>query len=237
MMEGLIAGGGAVRSRKVNTIRLVCFDLDGTIIDDTVFVWETIHDYLSTSKEEREKAKDDYFSGRISYAEWAEHDLKLWKEKGATRAVIEEAIRPMRLVPGVREALGALKSAGLILTVVSGSIDIALEHVLPDHESFFDDVFVNKLIFGKRGEVVGIIPNPYDIENKGEGLKFLAAKHGVPLEACAFVGDHFNDISAAETAGLSIAFNCKSEDLRSVSDVIIDRKDMKEILRVLLPER
>jgi HAD superfamily PSPase-like hydrolase len=235
MIEDLIPGGGAMRSRGMNNIRLVCFDLDGTIIDDTVFVWETIHDFLATSEEAREKARDDYFAGRITYPEWADHDLKLWKEKGATRAVIEEAIRPIRLVPGVREALGALKSAGLILTVISGSIDIALSKVLPDYESFFDDVFVNRLIFGETGEVLGIIPNPYDIEKKGDGLKFLAGKHGVPLEACAFVGDHFNDISAAEIAGLSIAFNCKSDDLSRVSDVVIERKDMKEILKVLLP--
>jgi phosphoserine phosphatase len=107
--------------------------------------------------------------------------------------------------------------------------------VLPDYEEYFEDVFVNRLLFGEKGEILGIIPSPYDIQKKGEGLEFLSKKHGVPLEECAFVGDHFNDISAAKAAGLSIAFNCKSEELCRVSDVVVSKKDMREILPYLVP--
>ncbi len=36
--------------------KLVCFDLDGTIVDDTIFIWQTIHNHLKTDKKRRIEA-------------------------------------------------------------------------------------------------------------------------------------------------------------------------------------
>lgn len=216
--------------------KLVCFDLDGTVIDDTVFVWQTIHDHLDTSNHERKKAQEDYFSGKITYREWAEHDLLLWKRAGATRTKIEEAIRPMRLVKGARKTLDTLKAHGLTLAVISGSLDIALAHVLPDHDEYFEFIFINKLIFGDNGEILSINTNPYDIDRKGEGLVKIAETLGLDVSQCVFVGDHFNDVSVAKLAGLSIAFNCKSDELAEVSDVVIKELDLSKVLEYILPQ-
>ncbi|MFC2171623.1 HAD-IB family phosphatase [Acidobacteriota bacterium] len=214
--------------------KLACFDLDGTVIDDTVFVWQTIHDYLDTSNDERMKAQDAYFSGKISYRQWAEHDIMLWKEAGATKEKIEAAIRPMRLMKGARETLDTLRDTGMELAVISGSLDIALEHVLPDYDDYFEVVYINKLIFDGNGEISAIDTNPYDISRKGEGLTKIASNKGIDLSQCVFVGDHFNDVSVAKLAGLSIAFNCKSEELAEVSDVIIKEPDLTNILKHIL---
>ncbi len=42
-----------------------------------------------------------------------------------------------------------------------------------------------------------------------------------------------NDIEIAKLAGFSIAFNSKSEELNEVSDVVIEKKDLREILEYL----
>ena len=31
--------------------RLVCFDLDGTLVDNTIFIWQTLHEYFQTDRE------------------------------------------------------------------------------------------------------------------------------------------------------------------------------------------
>ena len=47
------------------------------------------------------------------------------------------------------------------------------------------------------------------------------------------MGDHCNDIKIAEEAGLSIAFDAKDEGLKKVSDLVIDQKDLREILKYI----
>ena len=65
--------------------KLVCFDVDGTLIDNVTFSWPIFHDYFQTDKHRREDARSKFFSGKISYLEWAEHDISLWKEKNAKK--------------------------------------------------------------------------------------------------------------------------------------------------------
>jgi len=47
-------------------------------------------------------------------------------------------------------------------------------------------------------------------------------------------GDHHNDVTIAKIAGLSIAFDAKNEELRRTADVVIDRKDLREVLKYIV---
>jgi len=209
--------------------KLVCFDLDGTLVDGTIFVWQTLHDYFQTDKERRRDAFEKAMRNEITYEEWFNCDLELMGERGATRDGILDAIAPMRLVPGVQETLTALKRRSLRLAVISGSLQIVLDTLLPDHD--FDHVLINSILFDERGGIVGGIPTKYDMARKAQGLEMIAAKEGIPLESSVFVGDNYNDVAAIEAAGLGIAFNCKSEELARVADVVVPGKDLREVLR------
>ncbi len=79
----------------------------------------------------------------------------------------------------------------------------------------------------------GVEATPYDIDHKADGLIEMARRTGISMEHTVFVGDHFNDVSVARLAGCSIAFNCKSEELRKVSDVITTGTDLRVILPVI----
>ena len=94
--------------------KLICFDLDGTIIDETTFIWQTIHEHLKTDSEKRKKATEEFYDKKISYEEWAKHDVELWKEKGATKKEILSALEPLKLMKGAKETIVELKKKGFI---------------------------------------------------------------------------------------------------------------------------
>ncbi|HIH43486.1 TPA: HAD-IB family phosphatase [Candidatus Woesearchaeota archaeon] len=225
--------------------KLICFDLDGTIIDETIFIWQTLHDALGSDKVRRKKYAQDFVDKKITYRQWAEHDLELWREVGATRSKMLDATKGLILMPGALETLNELKRLKekakkegnfFKLAIISGSLNIALEKVLPNYKDYFDDVYINHLIFdGKDGEnLVGIKTTAFDFENKADALKEIVARENIPLGECVFIGDHDNDIHVAEIAGLSIAFNCKSERLAQIADIVIEKKDLREILKYIL---
>ena len=61
----------------------------------------------------------------------------------------------------------------------------------------------------------------------------LVKKEKISLKECVFVGDHHNDVKISKEAGLGIAFDAKDEELRKVADRIIDKKDLREILKYI----
>lgn len=214
--------------------RVACFDVDGTLIDDTVFIWNTLHDHFRVPAEIRRQAYDDYFAGRISYAEWAEQDVAHWRAQGVTRQAILEVVSGLRPMIGAEETLRTLAEAGLVLGVISGTLDIALETVFPSYRKLLRHVFLNRLRFEAGGLIAGLDPTPYDVENKGQGLIEIARLENCRLEETVFVGDNFNDLSVARLAGLAIAFNCKSRELAETADVVVPGKDLRAILPHIL---
>jgi phosphoserine phosphatase len=216
-------------------IKLVCFDLDGTLVDDTVYIWHTLHDHFKTPKEKRKALADDFYAGKSTYAEWAGAEVREWMSKGADRRSLFAAVKGLRMIPGVREALRELKEKGKKLAIISGSLSFVLETAFPDYRDFFDDddILISRLDFDDSGKIAGMRFTDFDMERKALGLKHLAEKHGFSLEECAFIGDHDNDIEIAKIAGLSIAFNSKSESLNEVCDHVAMEKDLREILALI----
>ncbi len=213
---------------------LIAFDVDGTLVDDTVFIWKTLHDHFDTHRDRRDQAYSDYFSGRISYSDWFFNDIALLRERGATRNAIEEIVAGMHLTGGVSETLGVLRDAGVRLVVISGTLEVVVRHF--ELTPWFDEIYLNRFEYAPNGALIGGTPTPYDVGEKATGLRHIAAKAGIPMARTAFIGDNFNDVSIAEAAGFSIAFNCKSDELASVADVTIEGGDLRRILPYLLPD-
>lgn len=212
---------------------LVAFDVDGTLVDDTVFVWETLHDWFGTDRGARAAAQADFLAGRSTYAEWFEHDIRSLLALGADRDSLYAATAGMRPMAGAHETLDALHRAGVTLAVISGSLGFVLDRLFPEHP--FQDVLINHVGFDADGRLVEWRPTPFDMDHKATGLAHLAAKHGVPLSRCAFVGDHVNDVDVVCAAGLGIAFNCKSDALAAAADVCVRSRDLRDVLPWLLP--
>ena len=54
-------------------------------------------------------------------------------------------------------------------------------------------------------------------DNKGEALKFLAERYGIPMEKTIAVGDNLNDLSMIEAAGLGVAVGKAVQPLKNAA--------------------
>jgi len=214
--------------------KLVCFDVDGTLVDNVKFSWQIFHDYFETDKHRREDAKNAFFSGKITYKQWAEHDISLWKECNAKKQDFYRAMKDLKLMNGAMETLKELKKNKIKLAVISGSLNIILEKFIPNYEEFFDDVFISRIYFGEEGYITEIDATEYDMDGKALALKKITDKEKIKLDECVFVGDYLNDIKIMQEAGLGIAFNCIHDELKQVADVVTEKKDLREILKYIL---
>jgi phosphoserine phosphatase len=214
--------------------KLVVFDLDGTIVDNIESVWETLHEFFGIdSHPERLGVRKKFFSGEISYQEWAEKDIELMKKSGADREKIMKALGKAKLTKNAIETIEELRKRGYKIAIISGSMDILLEKLIPDYERIFDHVFINRVRFGREGRITKVEPTPFDQERKKSGLVRICDLEKIKPEECVFVGDHYNDVEIAKLAGFSIAFNSKSAELNEIADVVVEKKDLKAILKYL----
>ena len=213
---------------------LVGFDVDGTLVDDTVFVWLTLHEFFGTPREARDIAFDHYMAGRWTYQQWFEHDIEVLLAAGADQESMGRALQGMKLIPGALDTLAALRQAGVILVIISGSLNLVTDRF--QLHRYFDEMYLNHLGFDKAGRLVEWRATPYDVWDKATGLRHVAKRYGVPMERTAYVGDNFNDVAVARAAGFSIAFNCKSDELAEVADEVILEKDLRLVLRHLLSD-
>ena len=216
--------------------KLICFDVDGTLVDNVEYSWQIFHDYFKTDIALRESVRNAFLDGKISYFEWAEHDINLWKELNATKKQFFHAMELAGIKPmtGALECIAELKKRNLRLAIVSGTLNVILDKVYPDYEKIFSYVFLSRLLFDSDGKLSRAIPTRFDMDMKADALIHISEKEGISLSECVFIGDHNNDVKIAKIAGLGIAFNCKSDELRRIANIVIEKKDLKEVLRYII---
>lgn len=236
---------------KMMAYKLVFFDVDGTLVQELKekmlahtgyiephefedSIWVTLHRYFKTTNEAREQYKE-FHDGILSYKNWVEKNVALWEERGADREKMEKAFAEFTVqTTGAEETIRELKQAGIALAVLSGGLKQLVEHHYP---SEFSPVFANDILYDEKGAIVGSETTPYDFGGKLRGLREVCRIHGVQLSETVYVGDNINDFQAMEEVGLGIAFNSKSEALNKAADVVITKRDLREILPHILGER
>jgi phosphoserine phosphatase len=112
---------------------------------------------------------------------------------------------------------------------------MVLYRFFPDADAVFSHIVINRLTFNPDGTIKDcVVPPQFDHgDHKAKVLRDLARKEGIKTSECVFVGDAHNDIDAIKEAGLGIAFNA-SDEVRKAAGVVIEGKDLREILRHIL---
>jgi phosphoserine phosphatase len=212
-------------------IGIVCFDVDGTLVHHAAnkTVWQVLNERFLGSDARNAERFAMFRSGGISYATWVELDITDWIGRGVCRNDIAEVIlETLTPVPGARETMATLRDRGYRLGIISGTIDLTLELLLPG--LVFDAVYTNTIHFAGDGRITGWNATRYDVDGKAHALAEVAAGFGLTTRECAFVGDHWNDLSALSAAGLAVAFCPKDDLVRAAADIVIEEGPLTNLL-------
>lgn len=211
---------------------LICFDVDGTLVrhPSGLVIWEVLNLKYGGSKEINRFRYQMYCEGRLSYERWVQLDVSGWIDHGATESGVLEAVSEFSLFDGARETVHELKRRGYMLGVISGTLNVVLDTLFPDHP--FDEVYTNKIFFDGGGRLDGWEATRYDSHGKPEALRDIARRHGVDLSRTGFVGDGENDEPLLGVAGFFAAFRPRSRVLADGADIVLAESELPKLLDV-----
>jgi len=212
---------------------LVCFDVDGTLVrhPSGKVIWEVLNRRFLGDDTVNEDRHRWYREGKITYPEWVELDVQGWIDAGATHAEILDSVREFERFDGAHETLWELKRRGVRLAIISGTLDIVIHTLFPEHP--FDDIYSNRLIFDEHGVLTSWQATPFDLEGKPVAMRELSERHAVDLQRAAFVGDGANDVPMVGVAGCVVAFNPRSRDLERMANHVIRGPSLSQLLELI----
>ena len=182
--------------------RLVCFDMDSTLIQT-----EVIDELAAAAGVGPQVAEitERAMLGELDFSESFRRRMALLE--GLEESVLSEIAERLPITDGAERLISALKQLGYRVAILSGGFTYFAEHL--QRRLGIDDVHANQLEFDNgrlTGRVTGRI---VDGQRKAELLREIAAREGIRLEQVIAVGDGANDLPMLSIAGLGIAFHAK----------------------------
>jgi phosphoserine phosphatase len=199
--------------------RLVCFDMDSTLIQaeviDELARRHGVYEDVAAVTERAMRGELDF---QQSFRE------RMAKLKGLDESVLAEIAEELPLMDGVERLMKHLKRLGYRTAILSGGFTYFARHL--QEKLGFDEIHANELVI-ENGKVTGEVREPIlDASRKAELLREIAAREGLAMEQTIAVGDGANDLKMLAAAGLGIAFRAKplvrSQARQSISTLGID---------------
>lgn len=184
--------------------RLVCFDMDSTLIQCEVI------DELAKLAGQGKKVSEiteEAMKGKIAFKESFIKRVKLLK--GLDVSAMEKVAKNLPLTEGAEKLFKTLKHYGYKIAIISGGFEYFGNKL--KEKLGVDYVFANELEV-KEGKLTGKhLGEIVDGKRKAEILKSIAKKEGIKTEQVIAVGDGANDIPMLQAAGMGIAFHAKDK--------------------------
>ena len=206
-------------------MKLAVFDFDSTLMDG-----ETL-EFLAKELGIGEKVKaitDKAMRGEIDFFESLQERVALLKGLPVTK--VDEICRNLPMMNGAKEVVQGLKNAGYKVICFSGGFKNGTETFA---QNVGLDADFSNILHSKDGVLTGLIGGEMMFSySKGEMLKRIQAILGVMPQDTIVVGDGANDLSMFKYADKRVAF-CAKPVLKEQANIIIDNKDLKEILNYI----
>lgn len=182
--------------------RLVCFDMDSTLIKaEVIDELARRHGVYDEVAEITERAMRGELDFQQSFRE------RMAKLKGLDESVLAEIAAELPLMDGVETLMAQLKRLGYRTAILSGGFTYFARYL--QQRLGFDEIHANELVI-ENGKVTGEVREPIvDADRKAALLHEIAEREGIRMEQTIAVGDGANDLKMLSAAGLGIAFRAK----------------------------
>ncbi len=193
--------------------RLICFDMDSTLIETEVIDELAIRAGVG---DEVKEITEQAMRGEIDFCESFKKRISLLK--GLDESVLHEIAVNLPITEGVDRLMFVLKRYGYKIAILSGGFTYFGRYLQEKYG--IDYVYANELeiIDGKlTGNYLGDI---VDGKRKAELLRLIAQVEKVDIAQTIAVGDGANDLPMLDVAGLGIAFHAKPKVVASAKQSI-----------------
>jgi len=184
------------------TRRLVCFDMDSTLIQTEV-IDELA--YRAGVGEEVSRITESAMRGEIDFAQ--SFKQRISQLKGLDEKVMIEIADKLPLTEGAERLFRTLKKYGFKTAILSGGFTYFGKHLQNKLE--IDYLFANQLEIADGKLTGNYLGEIIDGAKKADLLRKIAFKEDIHLEQTVAVGDGSNDLPMLNIAGLGIAFHAK----------------------------
>lgn len=185
------------------TRRLICFDMDSTLIQTEVI--DELAERAGVGEEVR-AITESAMRGEIDFTESFAKRVALLK--GLDVSVMQEIAESLPMTEGVERLMKVLKLVGFKIAILSGGFTFFGNYL--KQKFGIDYVYANDLEIGEDGKLTGrYLGDVVDGKRKAELLRLIAQVEGLDLRQTVAVGDGANDLPMLGIAGLGIAFHAK----------------------------
>ena len=182
--------------------RLICFDMDSTLIETEVI------DELAIRAGVGDQVKaitEAAMRGEIDFCESFRQRCALLK--GLDVSVMQEIAENLPITEGVDRLMRILKKVGFKIAILSGGFTYFGNYL--KQKCNIDYVYANELEV-ENGKLTGRhVGDIVDGKRKAELLRLIAQVENVDIRQTVAVGDGANDLPMISIAGLGIAFHAK----------------------------
>ena len=183
-------------------LRLICFDMDSTLIETEVI------DELAIRAGVGDQVKaitEAAMRGEIDFCESFRQRCALLK--GLDVSVMQEIAENLPITEGVDRLMRILKKVGFKIAILSGGFTYFGNFLKQKYN--IDYVYANELEI-ENGKLTGNhVGDIVDGKRKAELLRLIAQVENVDIRQTVAVGDGANDLPMISIAGLGIAFHAK----------------------------
>ena len=208
-----------------NINKLAVFDFDSTLMDG-----ETI-DFFAKELGLEEKVANITtlaMNGKLDFFESLITRVELLK--GLDYDKVVQIGKDLPLMPGAKQIVTALKEKGYKVVCFSGGFRVGTS---PAKDILGLDADFSNVLHQKDGKLTGLVGGDMMFDySKGDMIQRLQTLLSISRENTLVVGDGANDRSMFAHADTRVAF-CAKEILKKEANIIIDKKDLTQILNHL----